>query len=316
MATEDNDIEAGGQTEDSGDSGEESEDSAGSDEGTPKVASTDGEPKPSRKERRSNRFREANELRARAEQELGELRGRYQGLEQQFNEFRQEVQRDRQAAQQSSASTETRQKVSGLRQQARGYLVASANEKDPARAQQLLDKHDELMDQADDMRDEMRDEARWQKRRGEIQGQMPNAELIHERNYLEAKYPWLSTSIEGRALADARYNALVGDRQRPRPQNRATMEEALTWAAAKLGLGGRPNGPSPFSRQVYAGTGQRDGEQDDSAPSGSMTVDDVKNTLAFKRLAQLTFAQDDPEVAYAKWAKLQNSSNKNGAGAR
>lgn len=311
MATEDTDTEAGGQAEDSGDTGE-SEESTVSDEGEKQVAGEGEAPRPSRTQRRANRFQEERNARTRAEQERDELRGRYTSLEQQFNEFRQEIARDKREAQRTDASTETRQKVSGLRQQARGYLVASANEKDPNRAQQLLDKHDELMDQADDLRDEMRDEARWEKRRGELAGQIPNQNTMAERSYFESRYPWLSTNKKAQALADAHYVELV---EGGRPAGRATLEQAVTWAAKVLGIGGRAT-PSPLSRQVYAGTSQRDGEMDDSAPSGGITVEDVKNNLAFKRMAQLTFNQDDPDVAYAKWAKMQNNANKNGAGAR
>lgn len=307
MATEDTGIEEGGQVEDSGDGGEAAEEPAGAE--PQRGAPAKGEPG-ARDARRANKLREEKEARTRAEAELGELRGRYSGLEQQFGELKSQIERDRREAKQSNASTETRQQVSSLRQQARGYLVASANEKDPQRAQQLLEKHDELMDKADDLRDEMRDSARWEKRRGELAGSMPNPEHQREMSYLAAKYPAVMNSRKAMALADQHYIELVEGKTRP--PGRATLEEAITWAAKTLGLGGR-GGPSPMSRQVYGGRGGGDGEMDDSASSGSMSVEEVKNNLAFKRLAQLAYPQDEPDVAYAKWAKNQGGPAKNGA---
>lgn len=312
MATEDTETEAGGQTEDTGDSGGE-EASTESDGETQQAKPEKGAPG-ARDKRRGDKYREANEGRQRAEQQLSEVQGRYASLERSFNEFREQIEKDKREAQQSNASTETKQKVSSLRQQARGYLVASANEKDPARAQQLLDKHDELMDEADDMRRQMRDDQNWTKRRDELRGEMPNPEYQREMSYLEAKYPHVMNSRKAMALADQHYIELVqgGTRQ----AGRATLEEAITWAAKTLGLGGRGTAANPYSRQVYGGRGAGDGEMDDSAPSGSMSVEEVKNNLAFKRMAQLTYPQDEPEVAYAKWAKGQGSPAKNGAGAR
>lgn len=314
MATEDTEIEEGGQTEDTGESTEETE--VETEGGEARAANDNGDEqkgKPgSRSQRRANRFAEERAARTRAEQELSELRGRYSGLESQFNEFRQTIERDRQQAQQSDASKQTRSKIAAVREQAWTYLAAAADPKNAANARELRDKYQELMDEADDMRDEMRDSARWEKRRGEIAGQLPNQELMTERTYLEGRYPWIATNAEARALADAKFNTLVSQ---GKPTNRTTMEAALTYAARVLGIGGQ-SAPTARSRQVYDGRGQRDGEMDDSAPSGAMTAEDVKNNLSLKRMAQLSYPEEEPEVAYVKFAKMQNSQSKNGVSAR
>lgn len=313
MATEEGETEEGGQTEDSGDTGDTETETETEGGGEKQEAAGDKPARGQRDARRANRYREANEARLTAERELGELRGRYQALEGQFNEFRQQQERDRQAAQNTNASTEARQRVSSLREQARNFLVQSAQSKDPALAKQLLDKHDALMDEADDLRDEMRDEARWEKRRGELTNQGPNPELMTEQMYFLGKYPWLESNVKAQKMARAHFEDLVASGKRQ--ANRATMEEGVTWAAKMLGLGGR-TGPSDRSRQVYAGMGQRDGEHDDGESSGTMSVEEVKNTLAYRKLAQLSYPELEPEQAYAKWAKLQGSPAKNGAGAR
>lgn len=311
MDTEDTETEAGGQTDDVGDAGGESapEDTGGE----PQQAAKPERGAPgARDKRRNDRFREANEGRQRAEQQLAELQGRYSGLEQQFGELRQQIERDRQQAQQSNASTETRQQVSSLRQQARNFLVQSAQEKDPTRAQQLLDRHDELMDKADDLRDEMRDSARWEKRRGELRNDIPNPEYQREIAFFESKYPLVMRSRKAMSLADSHYLELVESKKRQ--PGRETLEEAITWAAKTLGIGGQSQ--SSVSRHVYGGRGAGDGEQDEGG-TGGMTADDVKNSLPLRRMALASFNADDPEVAYAKFAKLNNNAEKkNGAGAR
>ena len=306
MPTEDTDTEAGGQAEDTGDAGGEEPAEGASAE---PQAKAEGKGSPgARDKRRGDRYREATAARETAERALAEVQSRYQSLESSFNEFRQQIERDKRDAQQSNASTETRQQVSSLRQQARNFLVQSAQEKDPSRAQQLLDKHDELMDKADDLRDEMRDNARWEKRRGEIRNDIPNPEYQREMSLLEAKYPAVMSSKKAMALADQHYVELVqsGTRQ----AGRATLEEAITWAGKVLGLGGRTNGNSQLSRQVYGGRGAGDGEQDEGDSSGGMTADDVKNSLPLRRMALASFNTDDPEVAYAKFAKLNNNADK------
>lgn len=300
MATEDTDTEEGGQTEDTGDTGAEETDVEPA-EGDRQAAADTEKPKSKRDQRRANRFQEERNARARAEQELGELRGRYSGLEQQFNEFRQQIERDKQQAQQSNASSEAKNRITGLRQQARNFLVQSAQAKDPATAQQLLDKHDALMDEADDLRDEMRDEARWEKRRGELQNQGPSAELMGEQMYFLSKYPWLDGNVEAQKMIRARFEGLVESGKRQ--ANRATMEEAVTGIAKLLRLGGTPNGASDRSRQVYAGMGQRDGEVDDSPSVGSVTAEDVENSRAHRKLALLLYSDLEPKQAYAKYAK-------------
>lgn len=307
--------EEGGQTEDSGEGSEDTETESTGDEGEAAAKPNGEAPKGQRDKRRGNRFREATEARVRAETELAELRGRYSGLESQFNEFRQQITRDKQEAQQTNASTEARDKVQSLRDQAWNYMAQAGQQgtnQEAARA--LIRKYHELMDQADDLRAEMRDGPAWERRQREIASQIPNQENLAERSYFEGRYPWLGSNVKARALADAHYVELVQSGKRQ--PGRATLEEAVTYAAKVLGIGGKPNGASNLSRQVYAGTGQRDGEMDNSEPTGSMTAEDVKNNLPLKRLALLSYSQEDPEVAYQKFAAYQNKANKNGAGAR
>lgn len=311
MATEETETEEGGQTDDSGDTGsDESDTDPGEGEGGESAAAAE---KPTRTQRRANRFQEERNARQRAEQELAEWRGRHTALESQFAEFRQQIERDRQQAQQADAGSQARQKINSVREQAWNYLAAASQAKTVAEAKELRDKYQELMDEADDMRDEMRDESRWERRRGEL-NQGPSAELMGEQMYFLSKYPWLDGHEEAQKMIRARFESLVSSGKRQ--ANRATMEEAVTGIGKLLRLGGTANGVSDRSRQVYAGMGQRDGEHDNSEPSGSMSVEEVENSLAFRKMAQLTYPELEPRQAYAKWAKMQGGPAKNGAGAR
>ena len=73
--------------------------------------------------------------------------------------------------------------------------------------------------------------------------------------------------------------------------------------------------PSDASKQRYVGMGQRDGEAGEGGSSGSMSADDVRNNLAYKKMAQGAYPQLEPEQAYARWAKDIGSKLKNGANA-
>ncbi len=299
MATEDNDTEAGGQTEDTGDTGEETEPAEPADTGERQAATEDTGEKPRvpRAQRRAAVVRESAIARAAAEREAADLRARVQRAEEKAEEAQRRVDERERNAQSNDKAPQTKQRISSLRAQARDQIVLAASLKGEA-ASQAWERHQELMDEADDLRDEIRDEARWTKRRGEIAGSIPNQEMMAERQYLEAKYPQVVTNARARALADATFADLI---QQGRPPSRATMEEAITWAAKTLRLGGN-SAPGANSRNAYVGMGQRDGEADEGG-GGTMSVDDVRNNLALKRMALATFNQDDEMVAYAKFAK-------------
>ncbi len=302
----DEDIESGGQTDDTGDTGVDETDDAPADVAEPVAAKTDGDAPAPRAQRRVHHMRAAAMAKAAAEKERDELRQRIAQMEQDHRETRQRIEQREQQTRQQDTTSQTKEKVSSLRDRAWDALAQSAVAKDRGDAVRYRKEYERLQDEANELLDNMRDSERWQKRQGEIQQSMPNTEMLAERQYFEAKYPWVSTSVEGRSLADGRFNALV---RGGRPSNRATMEEAITYAAKALRLGGG-SAPSDASRQRYAGFAGRDGEADDGAQSGSMSADEVKNDLALKRMALGLFREDDPEVAYAKFAKTIGSKAK------
>lgn len=298
----DEDIESGGQTDDSdaGDTGDEA-DAGSSDEGGERQAAKgeDAGERQTRKERRANRMREANEARATAQREAAELRARVERAEAAAADAQRRIEERERSSQNNDRTAQARERITKLRQQAKSQLALSAQSKDPAQADKYWDEFQRLNDEADDLRDELRDAERWEKRKGELAGQIPDQGLMEEKQYIQAKYPWVTTNVEGRSLADGRFAALVAS---GRPPTRQTMEEALTYAAKILRLGGS-SAPSDASRQRYVGTSGRDGEMDSGGSGGSMSAEDVKNNLALKRMALSTYNNLDPEAAYAKFAK-------------
>lgn len=295
----DEDIESGGQTDDSDAGGEEPEADTGGDEGGQSAAAPEADkPQRSRAERRKDVVRQNAIARAAAERERDELRQRVAAAEQAAQDVQRRLEERERQSQTSNETTQKRDKINALRRQAKTHLAMSAQLKG-AEAEKEWDEFQRLNDEADDLRDELRDADRWEKRKSEITGQLPNQGLIEEKQYLQARYPWLSTNVEGRSLADGRFQALVAN---GRPPTRQTMEEAITYAAKILRLGGN-GAPNPASRNAYVGTGQRDGEGDGGGSSGTMTADDVKGNLSLKRMALGAYPQLDPEQAYVKFAK-------------
>lgn len=298
----DEDIESGGQTDDSDAGGDEPEADVetGGDEGEHKAA-RDSEPadRPSRKERRANRMREANEAREAAVREAAELRARVAAAEQAAHEAHRRIEERERQSQTTTQAAQAKERIAAIRRQAKTQLAMSAQSKDPEQAERYWDEFQRLNDEADDLRDELRDAERWEKRKGEIAGAMPNQGIIEEKQYFQAKYPWVATNVEARSLADGRFATLVAN---GRPATRQTMEEAVTYAAKVLRIGGT-GAPNPASRNAYVGMGQRDGEGDGGGTGGTMTAEDVRNNLALKRMALQIYNNLDEQQAYAKFAK-------------
>jgi hypothetical protein len=297
----DEDIESGGQTEDTGDtSTDEVDDAPEADAGERQAATDDAPARAPRGERRKHAMREAAMARQAAERDRDELRSRLAAQDQQMAELRRTVEERQQQTRQQDASTEKMGKVKQLREQAQLYLARAAEaNNNPTLAREYWNKHQELTDEAEDIRREIWAEKEWERRRGEIQGQIPNQDMLSERQYISAKYPWVETNIEGRSLADGRFAALL---RSGRPATRQTMEEALTYAAKMLRLGGG-SAPSEASRQRYAGFAARDGQDDDGASSGSMSAEEVENSLPLKRMALAAYPQLEAPQAFAKFAK-------------
>lgn len=301
----DEDIESGGQTDDSDAGGEEPEadtgDEGGGERQAAKPEAGDKGESP-RKQRRAHAMREATIAREAAVREAAELRARVQAAEQAAQDVQRRLEERERSSQTQSESQKNQARITQLRGQAKSHLGLSGQYAAAGRtadADREWAEFERLNDEANDIRNEMKDAERWEKRKGEIAGQLPNQGLMEEKQYIQAKYPWVATSHEGRSLADGRFAALVAN---GRPPTRQTMEEAITYAAKMLRLGGGGT-QSPASRNAYVGVGGRDGEGDGGGTGGTMTAEDVRNNLGLKRMALSLYNNLDEQQAYAKFAK-------------
>jgi hypothetical protein len=216
--------------------------------------------------------------RQRIDRELAEMRGRL-------------TERER-STQTQDKHAQTRDKIAALRKQAKAHLFFSAQAKDPNQSEKEWEEHQRLMDEADDLRDSMRDESRWEKRRGEIQ-QGVNPEVLQEKMYFSAKFPFLEGNRRAQALADAEFSELV---QGGRPANRQTMEQAITSAAKTLGLGGQ-SAPTESQRARYGGIPAGEGA------GGGNERRTIKMGRHEEALAKAAYPQLEAKDAYKEWAK-------------
>ena len=254
------------------------------------------EPRSIRQGRKAQRLdvesaqRERDEIKARFQTEAQER----QRLATELAEIRGRLQERQQQTQQVDKNEQTKSKISELRKQAKFHLFLSAKAQDQSTADKEWDEHKRLEDEANDLRDDMRDDARWEKRRGEITSSMPDPAMQAERQYIDARFPWLEGSQEAQALADGRMRVLT---KSGRPANRETAMEAITWAGQKLGLGGGGTVPTNGQRQLYSGIPSGEGA------GGGDSRKTIKMGRDEEALARAAYSHLEPKQAYKQWAK-------------
>jgi hypothetical protein len=248
-----------------------------------------------RKNRKAQRLDvEAAERRAQEVQRTLEAeRAERQRMDRELAELRGQMTERQRQSQGEDKHAQTKDKIAALRRQAKAHLYFSAQAKDPAQSEKEWDEHQRLMDEADDMRDSMRDESRWEKRRGEIQQTGVNPEVLQEKMYFSAKYPFLEGNRRVQALADAEFGELV---QGGRPANRQTMEQAITSAAKALGLGGQST-PTDGQKARYGGVPAGEGA------GGGSERRTIKMGRHEEALAKAAYPHLEAKDAFKQWAK-------------
>jgi len=251
-------------------------------------------PPSDRKNRKAQRLDvEAAERRAQEfQRSLETERQERQRIEREVAEMRQErQQRDRQTQSQSQAE-QTKEKIASLRRVAQMHLARSA-QLQGAEAQKAWDEFQRCEDEARDLRDEMRDNERWEKRKGELQQQMPNPQATQALAGHETAYPWLTTNQEAVNMADTRLTYLMNA---GRPLNRQTVVEALSWTARAMGLGGHQPA-TDAQRARYGGIPGGEGAGNGEGPRT------IKMGRHEEALAKAAYPQLEAKQAYKQWAK-------------
>lgn len=281
------------------DDGEGAPDESGSEGADGGTQAAGSEPaKPSRRERRNDFVRMTKEEAADAKRAAQEERDARVRLEAQVAELRRSVsERPSQPAQPDTRLAEARRKYE--------LAIAMGSQ---SKTTEEAKHHLALMHEAQDEIQDIRAEAREKKLREELRESMPNPAMQTEAAIIAAEFPWIRENDEARSYADAKFNRLV---RQGRPQSRETMREALTATAKELSLGGR-SAPPESSRRAYEGTGAREGEGGGGSGPKGITVDQVRENAALKKLALSAYKHMEPDAAIARWVQRVGSKLERG----
>lgn len=209
--------------------------------------------------------------RARLAEQVAELRGRTEAIQQQSRR----------------AEPEPQDRVTSLRQRATDTLRAMNEAKDPEAQQRLLNQWYDLNDQIQDVRDE----ARWAQRREQIAQQMPRTPSADQR-MLESEFPWLGSNEAATQVAMGIEKRLWKE---GKPANVQTSRMAAAEAAKVMGLGGG-SPPSEASRRKFALPSSREGANDAPGPR-TMSLNEAQ-----KKMAEAAYPGLEAPEAWSKWA--------------
>lgn len=208
-------------------------------------------PKPPRRERRVNKIQEEREARERAEAEARDYRERHTRLEQTVSEMRGYLAAQAQRTQQDpNASIDKR--IEALEDEADNHLERAAQyavAKDTAGQRREMRAYNAKLREATVLAYEARSKPELEQRFQQMQQNMPDPALqsIHAQALQE--FPWLSTDQDAEALANEKLRRLI---QSGKPKTLATIREACTDTAKRLGIGGR-QAPTQQQRQRFTG---------------------------------------------------------------
>lgn len=226
------------------------------------------------------RLAAADAERQRMAEQIAELRGRTEAIQQQ----------------QRVAQPDPHEKqVADLEAKSRRHLATAAAAKDQATADAELNEYHRTQRQAAvlearrDMQQEMQRFSRNQ----------PDPTQAGMKVALDSEFPWLGANVSARNAADA-YIALLISRDK-KPNNLATYREACAMAARDFGLGGTAERPSEGRRAAYNGIPSRTGAGGEGgATQLRMSTDDNGK---MKIMARQLYPHLDQEDAYKKWLK-------------
>ena len=293
---------ANGAMEDS-DSGSEldteiTEDGGGNDaEPEPRRETDGGEPTPSRRERRGNKMAEERAAREAAETQAREYRERLDRQEQQLAEMRGYLAAQHQR-QQLDPNATVEKRIEALEDEAHGHLeragLAAAN-KDTATQQRELRAYHAKNREATILAYEARANPRLDERFQQLQQSMPDPHLAATVAQAAQEFPWLTTDSDAEALVNSKLGALL---KAGRPRTIATIREAATAVAKRLGLGGR-QAPTPQQRQRFNGIPAGESGAGEGGQRAMPEDNRTNRTLAIKSFPTL-----EPKKAWAAWCKM------------
>lgn len=214
-------------------------------------------------------------------------------MAQELAEVRAHVEAGQRQSQTQSRAEQAKSKITQLRDQAWMHMERAAVAKDAQSALHERQEYQRLMDEAEDTRREIWAEQERERIKAQMWERAADPALLEEKMYLSSRYPELETNVELRSLADGRFNALVTKGRQP---SRQLMEEAITYAAAKLGIGGQ-SAPTDAQRQRYAGIPGGEGA------GGGNERRTIKMGRHEEAMAKAAYPQLEAKDAFRQWAK-------------
>jgi hypothetical protein len=251
----------GAMTEDTGsDDGadlepEVTEDEGAADREEPARRATDdgGERRANHRERRANKMKEANEARVAAESARVAAEERASRLERDVSEMRgylaAQAERQRQ-----DPNDSTDKRIDSLEAEADAHLERAAETKDPEVKKREFKLYHAKHREATILAYEARANPKLDERFQQLQRNIPDPQSHAAVAQAIQEFPWLATDDEAESLVNAKLGKLL---QSGRPKSIATIREAATAVAKRLGLGGRS---APTERQRQSFSGVRGGE--------------------------------------------------------
>lgn len=294
-AMEDSDSDSGSELE-----AEVTEDGGGNDaEPAPRRTRTeeDGSPAPSRKERRKNEMARAEEARLAAEARAQEYQNRLDRQEQQIAEMRGYLAAQHQRQQQDPNATVDK-RIEALDDEAHDLLERAAalnGAGDRAGARAALKKREATLREAQYIYNQSKAAPEIQKQFDDMRSSMPDPQVQATYNQAVSEFPWLTTDEDAASLVNAKLGQLL---KAGRPRTIATIREAATAVAKRMGIGGRTP-PSTQQRQRFAGVSA--GESGAGEGGGRQMPEDNRTN---RTLAQKSYPALEPKKAWAAWTRM------------
>lgn len=283
----------------------EPSDSDGEDEGAggreterkPRQETGGDEPTQPRRERRNNRMQEAKEARERAEQEAREWRERVTRTEQSLSEMRGYLAAQAQRGQQDQGGG-VEKRIEALEDEADNHLERAAQlaaAKDAAGQRREMRAYNAKLREATALAIEARSTPELEKRFEQMRQSMPDPALQSVHAQAIQEFPWLSSDPDAEALANDKLRRLL---QSGKPRTIATIREACTDTAKRLGIGGRA-APTQQQRQRFTGVPAGEGGGGDRDTKG-----EPEYNLANRRLAAKAFPSLEGKKQWQAFVKM------------
>ncbi len=264
-----------------------------------RAADDDGDRRPNHRERRANKMKEANEARAAAEAARVAAEERASRLERDVSEMRgylaAQAERER-----KNPDDSTDKRIEALEDEADAHLERAAETKDPEIKKREFRLYKQKTREATILAYEARANPKLDERFQQLQRNMPDPNASAAVAQAIQEFPWLATDDEAEALVNAKLGKLLSS---GRPKSIATIREAATAVAKRLGLGGRQ---APTERQRQSFSGVRGGEG--GGGGGGERAGEPEMNKANLALAAKAFPALEGKKRWAAFVKMVGES--------